>query len=39
MDYVSLAFGVFGFIAFVRQQKLIQTLKAKGLLDEGYKAD
>jgi len=30
---------VFGFLAFVRTEKLIKTLKEKGLLDDEYKAD
>ena len=39
MEYVAFTFGVFGFIAFVRTEKLIKTLKQKGLLDDAYKAD
>ena len=39
MEYVAFAFGTFGFIAFVRTEKLIRTLKKKGLLDADYKAD
>ena len=39
MEIVAFAFGASGFIAFVRTEKLIKTLKEKGLLDDGYKAD
>ena len=39
MEFVALGFGIFGFIAFVRTEKLIKTLKEKGLLDSDYKAD
>ena len=39
MEHIAIAFGVFGFIAFVRVQKLIKTLKEKGLLDDDYKAE
>jgi hypothetical protein len=37
------AFGilgfVFGLIAFVQTQKLIKTLKEKGILEENYKGE
>ena len=39
MDIVAFAFAAFGFIAFVRVEKLIKRLKQKGLLDETFKAD
>ena len=39
MDTIAFVFGVFGFLAFVRTEKLIRTLKKKGLLDDTYKAD
>ena len=39
MDIIAIAFGAFGFLAFVRTEKLIKTLKEKGVLDDGYKAD
>ena len=39
MEIVAIGFGVFGFVAFVRTEKLIKTLKEKGLLDDEYKAD
>ena len=39
MEFVAIGFGVFGFLAFVRTEKLIKTLKSKGLLDEDYSAD
>jgi hypothetical protein len=37
--WIWITFSVFGFIAFVRQQKLIKTLREKGLLAEDYKVD
>lgn len=39
MEIVAFALGAFGLIAFVRTEKLIKTLKERGLLDEDYKAD
>ncbi len=39
MEFVAFALGAFGLIAFVRTEKLIKTLKERGLLDEDYKAD
>ena len=39
MEIMAFAFGAFGFIAFVRTEKLIKTLKQKGLLGDEYKAD
>jgi len=39
MENLAFIFAVFGFIAFVRTEKLIKTLKKKGLLDAEYKAD
>ena len=39
MEYIAIGFGVFGFLAFIRTEKLIKTLKEKGLLDAEYKAD
>ena len=32
-------FGVLGFVAFIRLEKLIKTLKEKGILEEDYKAE
>ena len=34
---LAIGFGAFGFLAFVRTEKLIKTLKEKGLLDDDYK--
>ena len=39
MEIIAFAFGIFGFIAFVRTEKLIKTLKEKGLLEDDYRAD
>ncbi len=39
MEYLSLVFGILGLVAFVRVEKLVKTLKEKGLLDEDYKED
>lgn len=39
MEIIAFTFGIFGFIAFVRTEKLIKTLKEKGLLEDDYKAD
>jgi hypothetical protein len=39
MEVIAFVFGGFGFIAFVRTEKLIKTLKEKGLLEDDYKAD
>jgi hypothetical protein len=37
MEYMALVFGIFGFVAFVRIEKLIKTLKEKDILKENYK--
>ena len=37
MEYVGIVFGIFGLVAFVRVEKLVKTLKGKGILEEDYK--
>ena len=37
MEYAAFVFGILGFIAFVRVEKLVKTLKEKGILDQDYK--
>lgn len=37
MEYVGIVFGILGLVAFVRVEKLIKTLKEKGILEEDYK--
>ena len=32
-------FGVLGLVAFIRLEKLIKTLKKKGILEEDYKEE
>ena len=39
MEFIAIGFGAFGFLAFIRTEKLIKKLKEKGLLDDNYKAD
>ena len=39
MEIIVFAYGILGFFAFYRIEKLIKTLKKKGLLDDEYKAD
>lgn len=39
MEYAAFVFGIFGFIAFVRLEKLIKTLKEQGVLDQDYKEE
>lgn len=36
---VAFVFGMLGVVAFVRTEKLIRTLKEKGVLDENYKEE
>ena len=36
---VAFCFALVGVVALVRTEKLIKTLKGKGVLDEDYKAD
>ena len=36
---VSFVFAMIGVVAFVRTEKLIRTLKEKGVLDDDYKAE
>ena len=39
MEYIAFPFAILGLIAFVRVEKLVNTLKEQGVLDQGYKAD
>ena len=37
MEYAAFVFGILGLVAFVRVEKLVKTLKEKGVLDQDYK--
>jgi len=37
MTAAAFVFGLLGVVAFVRVEKLVKTLKAKGILEEDYK--
>ena len=37
MEYIALIGGILGIVAFVRIEKLVKTLKGKGVLGEDYK--
>jgi Pyruvate/2-oxoacid:ferredoxin oxidoreductase gamma subunit len=37
MTVIGFVFGMLGMVAFVRLDKLIKTLKEKGILEENYK--
>jgi Pyruvate/2-oxoacid:ferredoxin oxidoreductase gamma subunit len=37
MAVIGFVFGMLGMVAFVRLDKLIKTLKEKGILEENYK--
>jgi hypothetical protein len=39
METVAFVFGLMGIVALVRVEKLIKTLKEKGILDEDYKEE
>lgn len=39
MEYAAFVFGILGLVAFVRIEKLIKTLKQKGILEEDYKEE
>jgi len=39
MTYAVFVIGVLAVIAIARVEKLIRTLKAKGILDQDYKED
>ena len=39
MEYIAFVFGLMGAVAFIRVEKLIKTLKEKGVLEEDYKED
>jgi Pyruvate/2-oxoacid:ferredoxin oxidoreductase gamma subunit len=34
---IGFVFGLMGMVAFVRLEKLVKTLKEKGVLEENYK--
>lgn len=36
---MAFVFGMMGVVAFVRTEKLIKTLKEKGILEEDYKEE
>lgn len=37
MEYAAFVFGILGLVAFVRVEKLVNTLKEQGVLDQDYK--
>jgi len=39
MEILGFCFGIMGLIALVRVDKLIKTLKQKGVLEESYKEE
>ena len=39
MEYAAFVFGILGLVAFVRVEKLVKTLKEKGVLDRDYKEE
>jgi hypothetical protein len=39
MEYVGIIFGILGLVAYVRVEKLVKTLKEKGILEEEYKKE
>ena len=39
MEAAAFVFGLMGIVAFVRVEKLIKTLKEKGVLEENYKEE
>ncbi len=39
MEYIAFVFGILGLVAFVRVEKLVKTLKEKGVLEQNYKAE
>ena len=39
MEWIGFVFGIMGVVAFVRVEKLVKTLKEKGILDESYNDD
>ena len=38
-EYLAVVFSILGLIAFVRLEKLVKTLKEKGVLEQDYKDD
>tara|TARA_R110002073_G_scaffold309028_1_gene479240 strand:- start:791 stop:919 length:129 start_codon:yes stop_codon:yes gene_type:complete len=39
LSAAAFCFGLLGLVAFVRTEKLIKTLKDKGVLEEDYKEE
>jgi len=37
MEYMGFVFGLMGVVALIRVEKLVKTLKEKGVLEEDYK--
>ncbi len=39
MEYIAFVFALMGMIAFIRVEKLIKSLKEKGVLEAEYKEE
>jgi len=39
MEYIAMVGGLMGLVAFVRIEKLVKSLKEKGVLEADYKAE
>ena len=39
MEYIAMVGGLMGLVAFVRIEKLVKTLKEKGVLEADYKEE
>jgi len=36
VEYIGFVFGILGLVAYIRVEKLVRTLKERGVLEQGY---
>ena len=39
VEYIGFVFGILGLVAYIRVEKLVRTLKERGVLDQGYREE
>ena len=39
VEYIGFVFGILGLVAYIRVEKLVRTLKERGVLEEGYREE
>jgi len=39
VEYIGFVFGILGLVAYIRVEKLVRTLKERGVLEQGYREE